>query len=244
MDLPHKKIILLVLAHENEDYNKFKSVWLKYINKFENDVKVYFVYGNSTFDLNSNHDLVFHNIQENYKDGLILKTVEALEYINKNWNYDYVVRTNISSFWDLNNLLLYTDSFSKENFYGGPLRTKFPSFIRGEAIIFSRDVSLKVCENKKLLNLEHAEDRSFFNLVSKNLNIIPTDLIKKTVYIVDEISSNFNTEEISYKIDHLSKEKDKPYHYRIKHIKHTYRNRFNVDVSIMKYLCNKIYGIE
>ena len=43
---------------------------------------------------------------------------------------------------------------------------------------------------------------------------------------------------------HLSKEKDKPYHYRIKHIKHTYRNRFNVDVSIMKYLCNKIYGIE
>jgi hypothetical protein len=60
-----------------------------------------------------------------------------MQYIDQTYEYDYVVRTNISSFWNIDNLFTLTSVLPRQQCLSGYLM--FNSFISGTGIILSRD---------------------------------------------------------------------------------------------------------
>lgn len=259
---PYKKIIFLVIAHNKKFFNELKQQWLRYINKCPNEIKVYFIYGKTDLIPNKEYDLIFPNIEENYRTGLTLKTIAAMEWVNQNWNYDYLVRTNLSSFWDFYALLDSIKNFPRERFYAGPLRYKNPQFIGGNAVVMSKDVVHMFTENKNKIVLYTIggkpmyEDWSFSLFAWNALVLKKADLHNKTVYftdltddvvynnIVDEIrrerlNSTLNS---SRKIPPVEQfvvcKNNYPYHFRIKNEKSSDRK---MDIVTMNLLYEEIY---
>lgn len=76
-----------------------------------------------------------------------LKTLKALEFILDNYEFDYLFRTNTSSYVDVKVLLTHIKSLPKLSVYSGLIGKVFGSqeFASGAGILLSRDVVERVC---------------------------------------------------------------------------------------------------
>ena len=101
----HYKAVILVLASDNSPiYQEFRKIYQRYLNECP-DVKVLLVYGAGTLFERQEYDLVYDDIVENYYPGMITKTLRAMEHIDQTYDYDFLIRTNLSTFWDFTRLL-------------------------------------------------------------------------------------------------------------------------------------------
>ena len=98
------KGIILVIASPKPYYNNCKIIMDKFMNSNPN-FKTFFIYGNVDKKkiIPSKNDLFF-DCPESLRPGILMKTILAFQYILKNYNFNYVIRTNISTFWNLNKL--------------------------------------------------------------------------------------------------------------------------------------------
>ena len=154
------RAILLVLASEdvpsesvfrkrNEDskplYPFMRSIYESYM--FEHpDIKVLFVYGAGTSFARQEYDLVYDDIPENYYPGMIAKTLTAMEHIDNTYDYDYLIRTNLSTFWDFKKLVDKLDTLPIKNCMAGTRVLMKDSagndldYVAGFDMIISRDI--------------------------------------------------------------------------------------------------------
>jgi hypothetical protein len=188
---PHYKAIVLLIASEDSAndcyilkkikpewkpvFPFFKAVHEQYINT-NKDIRAFYVYGNTQVSRPSEHDLIFSNIPETNHPGILLKTVAALEYLSENFTYDYVIRTNLSTFWDLNKLLNRLDTLPASNCVRGtPMSLAVDStrynFISGFDLVLSKDVVQVIIDNKQELVTQQVyinlEDLSICDIISK-----------------------------------------------------------------------------
>ena len=154
------KAILLVLASEDVDntfyiikkicdewkplYPHFKNVYEQYINENPN-IKVLFVYGDSPTLIANEYDLVY-DVFENDYPGMITKTLLAMKDIENTYDYDFLIRTNLSTFWDLHRLEHRLDKLPKTQCLTGTqvkLKNKTGDdyhYIAGYDMVISRDL--------------------------------------------------------------------------------------------------------
>lgn len=153
----------------------------------------------------------FHKIYE--------KTVLSIDYINKNYKYDYLVRTNISSFWNIDHLFKLANQLPRTGCFSGIYM--FNHFISGTGIILSRDV----CEYLLTFPIGYTSDDV---LISDNLkhkyNIFRLDESLMYYCIQDKIDIPDSVENILY--------------FRIRN------NNRSIDIEIFKILLRKIYNIN
>ena len=131
-----RTIILIIASNGNKTFENGRKIWKKYMNVNPN-IKVFFVYGKlerPLQDVNMEHDLIYPEIEENYP-LLIKKNMKAMKDIQSNYNYTYLIRTNLSTFWDFFNLEKHLNSLPPHNCYSG---TMFPTFISGTDIIYHK----------------------------------------------------------------------------------------------------------
>jgi hypothetical protein len=173
----HYKAILLVLASEDVPiesvfqkaqkdswplYPFMKSVYEAYM--FEHsDIKVLFVYGaGTTFDKH-NYDLVYEDIPEKYYPGMLAKTIRAIEHIDTNYSYDYLIRTNLSTFWDFNRLVEHLNILPDSCISGTRIviKDKALDYVAGFDLLISKDIvkkilpfSNEILQSKVYLDLE------------------------------------------------------------------------------------------
>lgn len=106
---PHFRVLILVLASQNQRvFINARRVWLQYKDRYPDQVKVVFVYGRSPGPLENSSpewDLIYEDIEESYYRGMILKTQRAIRELMEKYTYDFFIRTNLSTFWDLGRLL-------------------------------------------------------------------------------------------------------------------------------------------
>jgi hypothetical protein len=136
----HYKIIFLIISSDNESvYAQMKELAPKYYNLFSNKIKFFFIenrqLGNDQVIEDKN--FLYINGSESFIPGIYQKSIKAIEYINKKYSYDYVIRTNLSTFWHMQNLFKLLDIKPKQRFAAG---YAFQGFISGTGIIMSRDV--------------------------------------------------------------------------------------------------------
>ena len=153
----HKyKAIILVIASPSNYYNKNKRVMMKFMNKHP-DIKTFFIYGRvpKSSVPHCKHDLFF-NCSESLRPGILIKSLMAFTHILKNYDFDYVVRTNISTFWNFEGLSKVLDKLPKTNCLAG--RVEKHRFITGTNITISKDLVEYITQNTNRIRIHRCDD--------------------------------------------------------------------------------------
>lgn len=167
------KLIILIIASRGETYDFFINCWRAYMNLFP-EVKSFFLFSDETIpcDLLIAEDSIVHKHAECNVPGITLKTYHAMNLCNESFTYDYMIRTNLSSFYHIPRLLNFLSQQSAtgyvgsqfymlphvpqkqeeinfvNQYFGKELNDKF-TFLHGAGFILSRDVVENYCNEIK-----------------------------------------------------------------------------------------------
>ena len=142
----HYKVIFLIISSDNEPvYAQMKELSPKYYSLFSDKIKFFFI-ENRQIDnqVIEDNNFLYVNGSESFIPGIYQKSIKAIEYVNNKYSYDYIIRTNLSTFWHMENLFKFLDIKPKEKFAAG---YAFQGFISGTGIIMSHDVGNIVVSN-------------------------------------------------------------------------------------------------
>lgn len=252
--------ILLVIASDDisrideKDKPHFpilKKAWESYIHTNPN-VKTFFVYGAGTNFEPKEHDLIYNHIIDSHGLGMLAKTLEAIDYINKNYNYDFLIRTNLSQFWIFDNLIERLNKLPKTRCLTGTLVKKLPyPYIAGWDIHMSRDLTEILLTHKdEILDIGKStqyEDQVMCNTLRKytddivDFRLLYNNLDLNSTYPLSPPFADSTFETLvnnNFDIDSL---KNVP-HY-IDHIRFKLKNRSNEKI-LVQHLIKKFYNID
>lgn len=252
-----KKVIILVIASRGEIYDKIiKYYWIKFIkfiNYLKNNLKIFLVFGDdvNTDDFSEiDYNIIKSNTNENYIPGILEKTIFGFKYIDKNFDYDYIFRTNLSSFIYHKNFQEFIKRLPSEKCYSGckmilSKNDKYYKFIEdkdkdivyvsGAGTILSEDlVKILVNESSKL-NYKVIDDVAIGILLGDKVKVNCNDKVKCIRYSIVRETKMLKEERINYHYKRILNSSQ--YHIRVCNKK----NR-NIDVPILKYLADKFYS--
>jgi hypothetical protein len=189
-------ILILVLSVDDQNfytnlYKKQKDTW---DSEIVDGVKTMYYFGNA-----EDNFINKENIYINTKEELMLcgyKTLKAFELI-KNLEFDYIFRTNSSSYIDKKLLLEFIKDKPKENFYSGVVGDYHGlPFASGSGYFLSKDLLNYILENKNQWNHQVIDDVSVgIMMLQKNIKIFPG----KRFDLTDEFYENlFNIDPYYY----------------------------------------------
>lgn len=255
-----KKTIILVIASRSEIYDKIINYYwikfIKFINKINNNIKIYLVFGNDVniddFSIIKNN-IIVANMKETYIPGILEKTVFGFEYIEDNMEYDYIFRTNLSSFIVHNNFQKFIEKLPNDNCYSGCKmilskndqyykfiedkdKEKEITYVSGAGIVFSKDIIKYIIANSNKLNKKVIDDVALGILLKERVNLNCNNKLKCIRYSIVRESKLLKEDKIKYHFDRIKKSSQ--YHIRVCNKK----NRL-IDISIIKYFADNLYNI-
>lgn len=246
-----KNIIFLIISSSDIPvYNLMKNIIDMYCEKSKKTypLKHFFVEFNENINENIilDKNTIIIKGTESVIPGIALKTLISIEYINDHYKYDYIIRTNLSSFWNIPHLYKLFKNIRKDKLLAGIIidndlrqhlgrgilyqhgRKKVP-FISGTGIIISYDIAV-LLTNK---NIPLSDTKS---IMLHNDDVFLTYMLKQITTM-----RSLNNNQIYYLIDintPLPNNISNILYFRIKSI-----NR-NYDVEVFKRLAKRIYDIN
>ncbi len=161
------KILVLIICSDNFPgsplffpYKMMQNVWRSYMHLDPECVEAYFIRGNPNLSLTCkiDGDVIWSKTEESVIPGILNKTISSLEYLLPRLReFDFIVRTNLSSFYVFPNLLDFLKTQPKEKFYCGPnIGSVFAS---GSGFYMSPDVAEFLVQSKDaLINGQENDD--------------------------------------------------------------------------------------
>lgn len=228
--MEHIDLIILVIANTGEGYycdfiNEYWAKFIKFLEKNGYNIKIFLLFGHGNNIKNINVDeknlIIANHIQENFYPGILQKTIYGLDYINSNYNYKHIFRTNLSSFFILDELIKINKNLPDLNVYAG---VSTPTFVSGAGFWLSKDIVEYILNNRSNINFSVMDDVAIGELLK---SFIKTPLPR---YDVPPFSQFIDIQSILPKLNNQ-------YHIRVKST-----NR-NVDIVTMKNLTNHFYSI-
>lgn len=157
------KVLVLIIASDNfQAYLELQKIWRTYMHSDPEHFEVYFIRGDpnlSTPYLFTDDSLIVQ-IEDGYRPGILNKTLLSMEvFLPRLKEFDYVIRTNLSSFYVFPKLLQVLKTLPREKCYAG-VTLIFNNAenavlnvwgISGAGIIFSTDLVESLIEEKKNL---------------------------------------------------------------------------------------------
>jgi hypothetical protein len=170
-------IIILIIASDNFiEYNEMKNIWRKYMNTHPN-IKSFFIRNDPNIGCNilldEESNTIFVKDFESYSPGIFNKTIESIRYCLNNFSFDYIYRTNLSSFLSLEKM--YNFICNNDINYGGVEGFHNPyKFASGCGFFMSKEV----CEfliyydisNIDIIN-KYLDDVAIGAILTKKYNI-------------------------------------------------------------------------
>ena len=227
-------IIILVIASRGEIYDQFiNECWIpmiKYAKRYSN-IKIFLIFGNDSKidDLTEIKDniLVFNHAET--MPNILEKTLDAFDLCLNKYNFDFMLRTNLSSFIMLDKLIAITNYIPKNNFVGGSIGNHGGiKFVGGAAILFSRDVIQNLIDNRKSIINDVIDDVDMGKYMQNKYEYTFIDKVDLYFFKIPLIDVHLN-----HVINEIKK--SKLYQVRLKN-----PNR-NVDVQIIKALTQIFY---
>lgn len=150
-NIKYYKAIMLVIASYDDIYCDIIETWKTYMKKVDN-VKIYLLYCRSDLDeqmvVDEDEGTIMYNCEESLTPGIYLKSIYSMDYCHKTYKYDYLIRTNLSSFYNIPKLLDYLDKVPQNNYAGGIYGVSYNiPFICGAGIIISSDLVEKMLKS-------------------------------------------------------------------------------------------------
>lgn len=186
-------VIILVLSHFEEPYvmleNCIKNTWANH--NFDN-VKLFFYHGGEK-------ELIYPDkIITNYPEGLDnigYKTIRTFEILLKNYDFDYVFRTNSSSYINIEKLLTYLENKPRKSFYHGLIGKHLDlNYASGSGYFLSKDLVEKIVENKNFWPHQLIDDLAIAHLL-RDLNVYPSEAPRldiRNTPLPDTINQHFH----------------------------------------------------
>jgi hypothetical protein len=207
----------------------------------DSSFKVMFIYGKSDrvlTDYNDDYDIVSEYIKESLG---IAKVLEAFKVIENRFSYDYLVRTNLSTFWDFAKLNKHLDTLPKELCYSGdgplPNYNSQGYYLSGVDTIVSTDMISSINNNIDKVDIHRYDEDQSMGLYFHG--VLRAPMLPNRICFFEDIRSTQQGESIRTRIDDaISNDKD---HYRVKN---SCNNREEIDSCVYKELLKKIYNID
>ena len=210
-------------------YKELQKVWRLYMHYGTKNVESYFIKGNINLGKTAlvKEDIIWSKTDEGWSPvsaGILNKTILSLEYLESRLNeFDFVLRTNLSSFYVFPKLLEYLKVLPKQGCYCG----SGDGFASGCGFIMSSDVAGFLVKNKaKLIDQKHSPDDviigQFLTKYFKFINHPRLDILN---------SKSFTLSNLDHRI----------FQFRIKNNIH--KLRISEDLEIYKILLAKFYNI-
>lgn len=221
-----KKILILILSCRHPVYEQIR---INGIDKTWNSIstantKTYYYYGNNSKAYHDENNIYVTSEDSFY--AILNKTLETFEYCLQNFDFDYIFRTNSSSYVNKKKLSEWLDNKPIENFYSGvPGINKDVRYASGCGYSISRDLVEYCVKNKNKIDFSKIsggqEDDLAIGTLLKHIDIFPAprqDVECNTEYVYD-IENQF--------------------HYRCK-----CQNDRSIDIAQMQNIHNKIIKNE
>lgn len=208
------KLLILVLSKKDNGgiYDNFyelqKSTWdsLKI-----NGVTTFFYFGDSTKNYISGSD-IFVSVEDNLRN-CGLKTIEVFKLL-KDYDYDYIFRTNSSSYIDKELLYKLLLNKPRSGYYAGKVGHHYDiPFASGSGYVMSKDIVNFLLLNETKINHHFLDDVSFGKLLSDN-GIYPKELPR-----FDVVSDNIDVDYFHYRIKNDNRNNDLEYMKKIFNLK-------------------------
>ena len=169
------KLIILILANDNDIYIECQKLWKKYMNTHPN-IKSFFIKYKLglTQDIILEGDTIYINGNDSLMPGCLIKTIKSIEFLLKTEEFDFIFRTNMSSVLDLNKLNILLENYTCD--YSGIIGYYHNNikFVSGAGILLSKKICDYLINNKTSLNYNLMDDVSIgFFLQNNNININP-----------------------------------------------------------------------
>lgn len=197
------KILNLVLYSKGKEYDKMYNITRNYYSRFYPQVKtIYYMFDEQVKEPIIMKDILLIPGKETYIPGILDKTLKAIEFVKgiKELDYDYLLRSNISTVVNIRMLLNYLSSNPGVD-YGGSwkmthLRKGFRDpgngitndrydgldFISGTGIILSKRAVDNLLKNKDKIDYSVIDDVSIGQFFRQNTNIKPLSFNLTVVY--------------------------------------------------------------
>ena len=172
------KLLVLIIAHDDPIYIGMQEQWKRYMNNFDN-IKCYFIKYKTDIEnyaiIDESANTIYIKGKESLIPGCLDKTIKSLYYLlDKNYEFDYLLRTNLSSVWNFdilcdfikNNKFLIAGVQGKHKLD----RVHFVNFIAGSGILLHIDMCKILMNNRHLLNYNIIDDVALGILLKQYIN--------------------------------------------------------------------------
>ena len=199
------KILNLVLYSENEPaYIGMRDVLRAHAARSPNVRCVFSIYDSAiTEPWILDGDILRIRGSETFIPGILNKTIEAFR-ITASWEYDFLIRTNISTIVDYNE---FHEMFADPRFMiGGPIGvlswirpsdgifdTRFNGmpFLRGWCMIFKRSVAEDMIQNAHFIDTSVIDDVSISDFLIRKRRYVPADIKRRCCMITNDYNPGF-----------------------------------------------------
>jgi len=165
------KIIILIIANDSPQYYvEMQHIWRKYMNIHPN-IESFFIKSepNLTEDviLNKEENTIFIKGTECLSPGIFDKTIASINFCLQKKEFDYIYRTNLSSFLDLNKM--YDFFLLNQINYGGYIGNHNGySFSSCCGFILSKEACIYLIDNSRHnLDIKYLDDVVIGNILNQ-----------------------------------------------------------------------------
>ncbi len=229
------KVLVLIIANDDKDYYlEEQKIWRSYMHLDQEHVEAYFIKGSP--ELEQPYlivgDEIWSKTQENYTPGIINKTILSMEAMLPRLDeFDYVLRTNLSSFYYFPKLLGFLKTLPSTQCYSAAIGQLHGKFGSGAGFILSTDLVKMLIDNKEKL----LDNTSFPDDV-----VIGHFLIQGKIPLIPAKRLDFPSRKAFIK--HRNKKLSKHFHFRLKHEDENLRS--TEEIYLQTIFREMFYGVN
>ena len=190
-----EKVFLLIVVLSgntklsNRNLQVQKSTWMKHIEK---DVKVLTLSGSDKFNYIENN---LNVVSPDYYSSISFKTLKGFQWISENIEFEYIYRTNTSSYIDIKKLHSFCRSNISDYLYRGTkisnyFKDQHISYVSGSDILLSKNAFDLLIENTDNWDTDLVDDVSIGKILQNlsvpieesNSILFDNDFFKKTSF--------------------------------------------------------------
>lgn len=158
--VPYIPILFLIISSSDvPQYLFFRECASRYFSLFPNDLLFFFLECDPNLDCEAKivneHDLYVRG-HDSIIPGIFDKTIKGMLYLDQEFSYDLLIRTNLSTFWDLHHVLEWKKNVPRTFPYAGGFLV-FDDFISGTGIFLSPEAVAVLLQPSSLVAREREQ---------------------------------------------------------------------------------------
>ena len=193
----NKKILISILTFDRQPYIDIeKAIRETWGSQGDEDIEIIYYYGGSE-EIKLIDDKLFLNTPEGlYNIGR--KTLKMYDFILKNFQFDYLFRTNSSSYIDIKKLKEFIKDKPDTKFYSGVIGNHNGiNFASGSGYFLSKDLVKLVSNNQNRWNHRFIDDVSLSKILHNfKIKIFPG----KRGNLINNNTSNIDLSHYHYRV--------------------------------------------